>query len=180
MGEQLVVDGGTARGRAGAHGTDRAPVPARHMVALDPEACLELLGSVPLGRIVFTKDALPAVRPVNHLFVDGAIVIRAHDGAALAAVAKDANVPGAVVAFETDLIDPDTHLGWSVVATGYARLVTDPAQLLRFEALLQPWVDAPMTTMVRIEPELVTGFRLVAGPASAVPDGRRAPLRTAR
>jgi hypothetical protein len=134
-------------------------VAPRRLAPLEPAECLRLLGSVPLGRIVFTKSALPAVRPVNHIVADGAIVIRTHEGAALTATAG-ADTPGVVVAYEADLIDPDTHLGWSVVATGYARRVTDPGELRRIEEVLRPWVDAPMTHAVRIVPELVTGFRL--------------------
>ncbi|MGP4095485.1 pyridoxamine 5'-phosphate oxidase family protein [Nonomuraea sp. KM90] len=49
---------------------------------LEPEA-LRLLARVPFGRIVFTRQALPAVRPVNHLVVDGQIVIRSNPGTIL-------------------------------------------------------------------------------------------------
>jgi len=34
---------------------------------------MELLGSVPVGRVVFTHHALPTVRPVNHLVADDLI-----------------------------------------------------------------------------------------------------------
>ncbi|GAA3148546.1 hypothetical protein GCM10017687_77250 [Streptomyces echinatus] len=66
-----------------------------------------------------------------------------------------------VVAYEADAIDPETHLGWSVVVTGYARLVTDPAELARLRGLLVPWMRQPeMDQAVRIRPELVTGVLL--------------------
>ncbi len=45
---------------------------------------------------------------------------------------------GVVVAYEADVIDPETHLAWSVVVTGYARPVTDPEELSRYRALLRP------------------------------------------
>ncbi|MFI2435918.1 pyridoxamine 5'-phosphate oxidase family protein [Streptomyces sp. NPDC018693] len=131
----------------------------RHSVDLDPGEALRLLGSVPVGRIVFTRGALPAVRPVNHIVDDGDIIIRTHEDAALVARARQ-NGAG-VVAFEADEIDPVRHLGWSVVATGYCRLVTDPAQIARYSALLQPWSDQQMDQVVRIRPELITGIRLV-------------------
>ncbi|MFJ9442342.1 pyridoxamine 5'-phosphate oxidase family protein [Kitasatospora sp. NPDC101235] len=134
------------------------------MAPLERKECLRLLAGVPLGRVVFTKDALPAIRPVNHVVADGAIIIRTHEGAALTGVAGAPGVPGPVVAYEADAIDLDTHLGWSVVATGYAELVTDPAELRRYEELVVPWVDATMHHVVRIRPELVTGFLLTAGP----------------
>ena len=69
---------------------------------------------------------------------------------------------GVVVAYEADAIDPDTHLGWSVVVTGYAHLVTDADELARYRALLRPWMDRTMDYAVRIRPDLVTGIRLTA------------------
>ncbi|MGW0283465.1 pyridoxamine 5'-phosphate oxidase family protein [Streptomyces sp. NPDC003236] len=154
----------TARKPAGNTGEAAASPPPgpRRSVELDRDEALRLLGSVPFGRIVFTRHALPTVRPVNHVLYGGDIVIRTHDGAALTARAREADGAGVVVAYEADVIDPDTHLGWSVVATGYARLVTDPAELARYQALLVPWTGHPMDHAVRISPDLVTGVRLTA------------------
>ncbi|WP_329596338.1 pyridoxamine 5'-phosphate oxidase family protein [Streptomyces pseudovenezuelae] len=139
------------------------PVPAepRRSIGIDSAEALRLLGSVSVGRIVFTQHALPTVRPVNHVLVDGDIVIRTHAGAALTSRTGQAPEAGVVVAYEADVIDPDTHLGWSVVVTGFAHLVTDPAELARYQALLRPWVDRAMDYAVRIHPDLVTGIRLV-------------------
>lgn len=131
---------------------------------------LRLIGTVPLGRVVFTRHALPAVRPVNHLLDGEDIVLRVHDGGALAALATPSDGAGVVVAYETDDIDTRTRLGWSVVVTGYARPVTDPAQAAAYEDRLRPWVLARQPCrVVRIRPDLVTGFRLerAAGPERA-------------
>ncbi|MEU1256183.1 pyridoxamine 5'-phosphate oxidase family protein [Streptomyces chartreusis] len=143
---------------------DSRPVPAgpRHRIELDGTEALRLLGSVSLGRIVFTRHALPTVRPVNHALDGGDIVIRTHEGAALTSHAQGADDPGVVVAYEADAIDPQTHLGWSVVVTGYARLVTDPEDLARCRTLVRPWVDQAMDQAVRIRPDLVTGIMLTA------------------
>ncbi|WP_327319547.1 pyridoxamine 5'-phosphate oxidase family protein [Streptomyces sp. NBC_01235] len=131
-------------------------------IELDGVEALRLLGSVSLGRIVFTQHALPTVRPVNHVLVDGDIVIRTHGDAALTRYTRQTGGQGAVVAYEADDIDPDTHLGWSVVVTGYARLVTEARELARYRALLRPWVSERMDHAVRISPDLITGVRLVA------------------
>ncbi|KOV53590.1 pyridoxamine 5'-phosphate oxidase [Streptomyces sp. AS58] len=134
---------------------------AHRRIDLDHAEALRLLGSVSLGRIVFTRQALPTVRPVNHVLDDGDIVIRTHEGAALTSHAQETDSTGVVVAYEADAIDPDTHLGWSVVVTGYAQLVTDPVELERICGLLKPWVPMePMDQAVRIRPELVTGVLL--------------------
>lgn len=143
----------------------------RRSVELDSDEALRLLGSVSLGRVVFTRHALPAVRPVNHVLDGGDIVIRTHEGAALAGRAGEADGQGVVVAYEADAIDPVTHLGWSVVVTGYARLVTDAAELSRYRGLLDPWVKQSMDYAVRIRPDLVTGVRLTAADEAGSGDG---------
>ncbi|MEU8501895.1 pyridoxamine 5'-phosphate oxidase family protein [Streptomyces lavendulae] len=143
----------------------------RHMWELDRAEALELLSTVPLGRIVFTQHALPAVRPVNHLVEGEDVIIRIHEGGALASLAAPVDAPGVVVAYEADVIDPHTHLGWSVVVTGYARPVADAEDLGRYADLLRPWVGRPMTGALRIRPDLVTGFRLEAAPPPALAVG---------
>ncbi|GHI03888.1 pyridoxamine 5'-phosphate oxidase [Streptomyces cellostaticus] len=135
--------------------------PTHRRIELDRAEALRLLGSVSLGRIVFTRQALPTVRPVNHVLDGGDIVIRTHEAAALTSQAQQADGTGVVVAYEADAIDPDTHLGWSVVVTGYARLVTDPGELARIRGLLHPWAPHQgMDHAVRIRPDLVTGVLL--------------------
>ncbi|ANP50621.1 nitroimidazol reductase NimA-like FMN-containing flavoprotein (pyridoxamine 5'-phosphate oxidase superfamily) [Streptomyces griseochromogenes] len=137
--------------------------PTHRRIDLDRADALRLLGSVSMGRIVFTRQALPTVRPVNHVLDGGDIVIRTCEGSALTSQAQQADGTGVVVAYEADAIDPGTHLGWSVVATGYARLVTDPGELVRIRALLEPWAAEPgMDYAVRIRPDLITGVLLAS------------------
>ncbi|MBX7553455.1 pyridoxamine 5'-phosphate oxidase family protein [Streptomyces sp. NPDC004232] len=138
-------------------GTERV----RRRIDLDRVEALRLLGSVTLGRIVFTRQALPTIHPASHVLDNGDIVIRTHEGAALTAHAGQSEGDGVVVAYEADAIDPVTHLGWSVVVTGYARLVSAPGEVARLRALLEPWAPHPGTDhAVRIRPELVTGVLL--------------------
>lgn len=156
------MNGETARRTPGVRHQDPAdPAGPRRMVALDRFEALRLLGGVSFGRVVFTQHALPAIRPVNHVVDGGDIVIRTHEGAALASHTQQAGDPGVVVAYEADAIDPATHLGWSVVVTGYARVVTDPRDLARYRASLRPWVHRTMDFTVRIHPEEITAVRLV-------------------
>ncbi|MBW5484227.1 pyridoxamine 5'-phosphate oxidase family protein [Streptomyces bambusae] len=139
---------------------DVVRVGARRMRPLQRAEALRLLATVSLGRIVFTRHALPAVRPVNHVLEGEDILVRVHDGGALAALAAPSDGPGIVVAYEADEIDPATHLGWSVVVTGYASVVTDEAEAARLGARLRPWVRLDAPHLVRIRPDLVTGFLL--------------------
>ncbi|QKV97102.1 pyridoxamine 5'-phosphate oxidase family protein [Streptomyces sp. NA02950] len=122
--------------------------------------CLRLLATAPIGRIVHTRQALPAVVPVNFgLDNDGAVLLRTSAGSELARA-----VDGAVVDFEADAVDADTHSGWSVVVTDRAEIVTDPAEAARLERIgPRSWAPLPEEVFVRIEPELVTGRELVGG-----------------
>ncbi|MDP4510484.1 pyridoxamine 5'-phosphate oxidase family protein [Nonomuraea turcica] len=102
---------------------------------LSHEECMRLLPSRPIGRIVFTDRALPAVQPVNFCMDGEDIVIRAAAGSKLAAATRRA-----VVAFEVDDFDPGERNGWSVTIVGYARVADDPAEIARLEELrLTPW-----------------------------------------
>ena len=137
----------------------------RQLTELDRGEALRLLGSVSLGRVVFTQRAMPAVRPVNHILDSTGIIIRSHSRAAIISEVDTAR--GAVVAYEADNINPNYLLGWSVVVTGIARLVRDPGELARYRQVLVPWVDRDMDQVIRIQPEVVTGFRLDAQQTAA-------------
>ena len=150
---------------SGASGPERAVLASGvqrvRRVALERGESLRLLGSVAMGRVVFTVNALPAIRPVNHVVVGGLIVFRTHEGAAIARVAGAEEPVRVVVVFEADQIDPDTHRGWSVIATGYASLVDDPQEVARFAHVPPAWLDEPMEYLVCVMPQLVDGYRLV-------------------
>lgn len=122
--------------------------------------CLRRLAKVPVGRVVYTRQALPAVLPVNFgLDGEGAVVLRTSAASELVRA-----IDGAVVAFEADDIDPVRHSGWSVIVTGAAVLVTDPAEHERLARTVPAsWVPSPREVFVRIEPELVSGRELVGG-----------------
>jgi hypothetical protein len=137
--------------------------PVRRLAQLARADCLQLVGSVPLGRIVFTVRALPAVRVVNHLMVGEQIIIRASLGAA---ISSEVDGTGTVVAYEADLIDPAERLGWSVVVVGRASRVTDRELGARYRELLSPWVDGEMDQVIAIAADLVTGYRMILGPAT--------------
>jgi hypothetical protein len=110
---------------------------------------------VPFGRVIFIYRTMPAVRPVNHVVDDGAVIFRTHLGAAVL------DAIGMVVTYQADVIDPTSHLGWSVILHGYAHAVADPDTVNRYERLLHPWVRGEMDHVIRVDPEIVTGFELV-------------------
>jgi hypothetical protein len=135
----------------------------RRLEALPRAESLRLLSSVSLGRLVFTHLALPAIRPVNHAVAGEQVIIRAYLGTAISAAVGDRT--GTVVAYEADLIDPDTHLGWSVIIVGTAARLTDQAEAARYRELLRPWVADGVADgaddIIAIQADMVDGFRLV-------------------
>ena len=128
----------------------------RRLSPLDRDEALRRLAGAPVGRLVFTIAGVPSTRPVNHLVEADAVLIRT-DLASATSLAD-----GSVVAYEADLLDADAISGWSVVVTGFASLVDDPAELDRYERLLHPWVAKDMTEVIRIDAETVTGYELVS------------------
>jgi uncharacterized protein len=134
---------------------------AAGMETLDAAECRRLLGSVPIGRIVFTDQAMPAVQPVNFLVHEGAVVFRTGEGSKLAAASRNA-----VVAFEADDIDREYQRGWSVVVVGRAEEVTEPSLRQRLTDLpLRPWASGVRDHVIRIPIEIIYGRR-IAPPAS--------------
>jgi nitroimidazol reductase NimA-like FMN-containing flavoprotein (pyridoxamine 5'-phosphate oxidase superfamily) len=123
---------------------------------LDAVECRRLLGSVPIGRVVFTDRAMPAAQPVNFVVHEGAVVFRTGNGSKVAAASRDT-----VVAFEVDEFDREYRRGWSVVVVGRAQEVTDPALRGRLADLpLRPWAPGVRDHVIRIPIEVIYGRRI--------------------
>jgi Pyridoxamine 5'-phosphate oxidase len=133
---------------------------------------MRLLGTISVGRVVFTARALPAIRPVCHLVDGDRIIIRADRKAAITSELRAE--AGTVVAYEADSIDLVDHLGWSVIVVGVAHRVIDPDVAAIYRLSLRPWVGGVKDQVIAIHADMVTGFRLVADRAS--PEDLDSPL----
>jgi nitroimidazol reductase NimA-like FMN-containing flavoprotein (pyridoxamine 5'-phosphate oxidase superfamily) len=133
----------------------------RQSIELTEAECWNLLRSVSLGRVVFTRHAMPAIRPVNHLVDERRIILRTHLGASIVHQTTNSEASGVVVCYEADELDPVRHTGWSVIVTGLARLVRDPDRAASYAKKLEPWIQGEMDHVVSIEPRFVSGIRLV-------------------
>jgi hypothetical protein len=143
----------------GANGGPGWAQPAAVAQVLDSARAIGLLASVDYGRVVFSLKSRPTIRPVNHLVDEGRVIICTRLTSAISTAVDPTD--GVVVAYEADSIDPQTRTGWSVVVTGRAYSITDPGQVLRYERQLHPWVNHA-DTVVAIEPEIITGLRIIA------------------
>lgn len=123
------------------------------------ERCLALLASVPIGRVVYTDQALPAVMPVNFVLDGDQVAIHTAADSTLAAAVR-----GAVVAFQADAIDPVALTGWWVTVVGRARLVSVPGEATG--PSLRPWVHLTNGQYIHITAGHVSGGPL--GPAAHI------------
>lgn len=121
------------------------------------ERCLQLLATVPVGRVSFFADGEIMVLPVNHVMDGHDPVFRTARGSKLsAAEGQD------VVAFEADGYDERTRTGWSVLVNGRAQAVYEEAEIQRLSRLgLRPWVSAADRPFwIRIRPATISGRRI--------------------
>lgn len=136
---------------------------AKPLTALTQAECEALLATQEVGRLVYTRRALPAITPVNFVLRDGAIWIWTASTSSMWQAVR-----GAVVAFEADDLDRVAHSGWSVVVLGVAELVRDARKIER--ALAdgpEPWVMGRKEHLLRIPLTAVSGRRILPAEASA-------------
>lgn len=127
------------------------------LVEVSGAEALWLLEGTAVGRVVFTSRGLPAVRPAGHALEHGTLVVRA-------AIPPTAlTTPGGrptVLAYHADEIDPATGRGWSVTAIGPAERVTDPHVEAHYRRVLPGWAHGPHDTLLRMRPQVTSGYRL--------------------
>jgi nitroimidazol reductase NimA-like FMN-containing flavoprotein (pyridoxamine 5'-phosphate oxidase superfamily) len=137
--------------------------PTTPLATLTEAEAIALLGTQDVGRLVFTRWALPAVTPVNFVLRDGAIWIWTASTSSMWQAVR-----GSVVAFEVDQLDAGTRSGWSVVVLGVAELVTRPEEIERARRYgPEPWIPGRKEHLLKIPLKLVSGRRIVPGE----PDG---------
>jgi len=130
---------------------------------LSPGECLRLMASVPVGRIIYTRQAMPAVELVNFALDQGDIVIRTDRSGTLAAATR-----GSVVAFEADSLNASGQAGWSVTVIGHSHEVTDAGEISRLEQIgLSSWAPGQQQkNFIRISPGILNGRQPCALPGS--------------
>jgi nitroimidazol reductase NimA-like FMN-containing flavoprotein (pyridoxamine 5'-phosphate oxidase superfamily) len=125
---------------------------------LDPDACLELLKTQPVGRLAAVIGGRPEIFPMNFTVSEGAVVMRSEDGTKLAAV------EGGEVAFEVDAVTEAFRGGWSVIVHGRLERLEDPVDVQRAELTgLRAWSQSGKPHWLRLAAAEVTGRRIVHG-----------------
>lgn len=115
---------------------------------------MALLRSVPTGRLVYTDNALPAVRPVTFAAPDADIVIPTGQNPWFH------RFDGVVLGFEAGIVDPATRTGWTVLVIGRSRLVVGAGALAGFDdSGSAPWNHHPGECYLAIDIGHLEGHR---------------------
>ncbi len=104
---------------------------------LSTQECIDLLVSVPIGRVGLTLNALPVIFPVNYRLIGDSVVFGSMAGSSLSKATD-----GAIAAFQADSYDEAERSGWTVMAVGHASHLRDSEALGRLELegqLPEPW-----------------------------------------
>jgi nitroimidazol reductase NimA-like FMN-containing flavoprotein (pyridoxamine 5'-phosphate oxidase superfamily) len=141
-------------------------MPSLRISDLTEHECLDRLELTSFGRIALSSGALPVIFPIHFAMLGGDPVFRTDPGTKLMAASA-----GQVLCLEIDQIDEIDHTGWSVLVTGRADVLTDPADLAAAEALpLRPWAGTGRA-YVRIDAAMLSGreIRLATAEHSSWP-----------
>jgi nitroimidazol reductase NimA-like FMN-containing flavoprotein (pyridoxamine 5'-phosphate oxidase superfamily) len=122
-------------------------VDASGCVVLARQQCLEYLSAGGLGRVAVNVGALPAILPVQFALDDEQVVFSVGAGTVLHRATRDA-----VVAFESDGVEPDGRRQWSVTLTGIARHLPGDDRRWRSGGVAS-WAHLEAPTMVAISTE---------------------------
>lgn len=155
--------------------SDHPATSKRAVERLDEATALELLAAAPYGRIVFVRDGEPEIRPMSHIVDDRQVIIRTR----LVAAVSDtlAGHSGLRMTYEADDMDIERRLGWSVIVSGTAAPVADPARQAHYKQQLRTMLAGADDTIIAIEPKTVTGIRIVPALAAMPRQGRPAESR---
>lgn len=129
------------------------------LVELSLDDCRHLLRThrPRLGRLAFVDEGWPLVFPMNFFADDKAIYFRTGAGSKLLAALR-----GGSVSFELDYIDEVWEEGWSVLALGRLRMISEPEEIARAERFpLRPWAGGDRPHYLRMDISSMTGRRIV-------------------
>lgn len=151
-----ALSGGGWDSPPGGRSAMRNPV----LASLTADECRRLIAPGGVGRVLFVEPGRgPVAIPVNYRMDGDDVVFRTGGAGVVDAVGQ------ATVSFDVDHLDEDLAEGWSVLLTGTASVISDPAELERARSLrIDPWAGGDRPTYVRLHASQVTGRAIrVAG-----------------
>jgi hypothetical protein len=129
------------------------------LIELTAEECRQLLAArrPRLGRIAFVAAGWPMVFPMNYAVDRDLIYFKTAPGSKLLAAVRMQQV-----SFQVDDVDESWQEGWSVLALGRLRMVTDPEEIEAVSQMaLRPWAGGDRRHYLRLGIESVSGRRII-------------------
>ena len=102
---------------------------------LREDECWQLLSSHDVGRVAYTRRALPAIATVGYALVGHRVLLHCRDDDLAAAL------DGQVVAFQVDAHGSGSGAGWSVLTTGTASRLSSPTDRVRSPRERTSWTN---------------------------------------
>jgi nitroimidazol reductase NimA-like FMN-containing flavoprotein (pyridoxamine 5'-phosphate oxidase superfamily) len=140
-----------------------AGVSSRRVVEhLDEAACLELLSTGRIGRLIYNSRYGPVALPSEYKIHDGSIVFRTY----LVTFTEEDLRTGIAyaeyqVVVEVDQIDPDAREAWVVLVRGTAHHMDTEAERASIGNVgLESWVEGEPEHFIRVVPVSSVGQRL--------------------
>lgn len=123
-------------------------------IRLDRAAALDHLRRVGDGHLALCLSGVPTVYPVDYRILNERIVFRISTGSLVENLRR-----GIAIALEVDR--RTARSAWSVIVSGVSRLVTEEADINRFDELQWPWwIASPAYTYIEMLIEDVSGRHL--------------------
>lgn len=133
-------------------------MPGTPMIDLTVDECRHLLTThrPRLGRLAFVDRGWPVVFPMNYVADGNRVYFRTAPGSKLLAALRIEQVT-----FQVDEVDDVWEEGWSVLAFGRLRLLTDEEELAEVRrSPLRPWAGGGRPHYLRLDVATLTGRRL--------------------
>jgi nitroimidazol reductase NimA-like FMN-containing flavoprotein (pyridoxamine 5'-phosphate oxidase superfamily) len=150
-------------GAASGFASPGAGVSSRRVVEqLDEAACLELLSTGRIGRLIYNSRYGPVALPSEYKLHDGSIVFRTY---LLSFTEEDLRTGIAhaeyQVVVEVDQVDPDAREAWVVLVRGSAHHVDTEAERASIGDIgLESWVEGEPEHLIRVDPVSIAGQRI--------------------
>ena len=134
----------------------------REVEQLDEVACLELLSTGRIGRLIYNSRYGPVALPSEYKLRDGSIVFRTYR---VTFTEEDLRTGIAhaeyQVVVEVDQVDPDAREAWVVLVRGTAHHVDTEAERASIGNVgLEAWVEGEPEHFIRVVPVSIAGQRL--------------------
>jgi nitroimidazol reductase NimA-like FMN-containing flavoprotein (pyridoxamine 5'-phosphate oxidase superfamily) len=129
---------------------------------LDEAACLELLSTGRIGRLIYNSRYGPVALPSEYMVHDGSIIFRTYR---VTFTEEDLRTGIAhaeyQVVMEVDQVDPDAREAWVVLVRGTAHHVDSEAERASIGNVgLESWVEGEPEHFILVVPVSIAGQRL--------------------